>query len=83
MSEASKHYRLQITADAEPLVLARVADILATFSMVPSRFACQVLEEPSLLVIHIEAAMGVHRSDLLRRQLLRLTETHSVEVSGS
>lgn len=65
---------IYLTADADPTLLARVAGVLSTLSLVPVRFSGEFICGDSLLVT-IELSSASDRCvELLQRNLMRLTQ---------
>lgn len=79
MSECSKAV-FHVSADADPSMLARVGDVLATLNLVPSGVRFDLVGEGDSAEIRIDVVVSAKHAHLLSRQLGRLILVHDVRV---
>lgn len=70
---------LEIIADSDPTLLARVCGILGGLSLIPTRFGSVANAATGSVHITINISGGTRRQlDLVQRKLSQLTSVHSV-----
>lgn len=71
---------LYLTADADPTLLARVAGVLSTLSLVPTRFSGVFGSDESLFVTIELPAASDRCIELLQRNLMRLPQCVELQL---
>ena len=74
-------HSVSVVSDATPNMLAKVFGLLATFSFVPSVSESYCCGDDHIEVRMVFKDVEGARIDLLRRKIMQLTETVSVEVA--
>ena len=76
-------FTISVVSDATPNTLARIFGLLATFDVIPVSVQSVPFGQGVLTLQLALDDIDEHRVDLLRRKLLQLTDTISVDTSDS
>jgi hypothetical protein len=72
---------VEIVADADPLVLCRITQMLALSDCVPRSFVCVLAANGTLRVSALVEGMTLKAADIVRRKLMQLTCVVSLDVA--
>jgi acetolactate synthase regulatory subunit len=83
MCHCPQKCRLEIIADSDPTLLARICGILGGLSLIPARFdSASSADAESLHITVVLASCTPRLLDLIYRKLSQLTSVRSVSLDG-